>query len=443
MADYHSLLTRAVANLPNGGTPATREAIYVRARKALIEQLRSLRPPLPESDIAREANALDAAIAQIEARYGSPYVAPSSAPSPPAAPSASPPGGKPGASPPPSPKPGAPTAPAQPVGFQRPVTPGSPQSAPMAGSPAPSASPSRPPSQAGWPAPAGGSGQPSVPLRTPPPTSPPPRPQPASAANPAAAPAGKLAAAAAPEAPPGRPQPAFAGARPASSLGAKSSATSSAIGTKDVREDNFQPPPDLAKSARSRWADEVHGSAAPPVVATRPDELVESAAAPEVPGEFDRPGAGARQDFEAQRPVAPGNDDGKPKPWLWIAAAVALGVVLAVAGAAILMRQKPQDLAIKPPVEATAPRSAAAGKDCRARRGDPGDPCRARCCRERAESGSIGRPRARQRTRWPQRRVHLRRPRPPRRRRAALRCSSLRPTIRRSRWSAWARRCGR
>ena len=99
----------------------------------------------------------------------------------------------------------------------------------------------------------------------------------------------------------------------------------------------------------------MHGSAAPPVVATRPDELVELAAAPEVPGEFDRPGAGARQDFEAQRPVAPGNDDGKPKPWLWIAAAVALGVVLAVAGAAILMRQKPQDLAIKPPVEATAP----------------------------------------------------------------------------------------
>ena len=98
----------------------------------------------------------------------------------------------------------------------------------------------------------------------------------------------------------------------------------------------------------------MHASAAPPVVATRPDEPVQWAAAPEVPGEFDRPGAGARQDFEGQRPVAPGIDPAKPKPWLWIAAAVALGVVLAVAGAAILMRQKPQDLAIKPPVEATA-----------------------------------------------------------------------------------------
>ena len=120
MADYHSLLTRAVANLPSGGTPATREAIYVRARKALIEQLRSLRPPLPESDIAREANALDAAIAQIEARYGSQYVAPSSAPSPPAAPSTSPPAGKPVAAPPPSPKPGAPTAPSPARSFPAP-----------------------------------------------------------------------------------------------------------------------------------------------------------------------------------------------------------------------------------------------------------------------------------------------------------------------------------
>src|SRR5271168_4916144 len=101
MADYHSLLTRAVANLPSGGTPATREAIYVRARNALIEQLRSLRPPLPESDIAREANALDAAIAQIEASYGSQHAAPSSAASSPA--SASPGGGKPGVMPP-SPK---------------------------------------------------------------------------------------------------------------------------------------------------------------------------------------------------------------------------------------------------------------------------------------------------------------------------------------------------
>jgi hypothetical protein len=112
---------------------------------------------------------------------------------------------------------------------------------------------------------------------------------------------------------------------------------------------------DLAKAVRTTRVDEVHASDAPPVVATRPDEPVQWAAAPEVPSDFDRPAAASRQDGEGQRPVAPGADATKPKPWLWIAAAVVLGVVLAVAGAAILMRQKPQDLAIKPPPEAAEP----------------------------------------------------------------------------------------
>ncbi len=66
MADYYSLLSRAVSNLPKSSPASARRAIYDRARKALIGQLRSLKPPLPESDIAREENALDAAIAQIE-----------------------------------------------------------------------------------------------------------------------------------------------------------------------------------------------------------------------------------------------------------------------------------------------------------------------------------------------------------------------------------------
>jgi hypothetical protein len=91
------------------------------------------------------------------------------------------------------------------------------------------------------------------------------------------------------------------------------------------------------------------------VVATRPDEPVQSAGAPEVPAEIDRPGLTTRPELEIQRPVAPGVDVAKSKPWLWIAAAVLLGIVIAVAGAAILMRQKPQDLAIKPPIEAPKP----------------------------------------------------------------------------------------
>jgi hypothetical protein len=128
------------------------------------------------------------------------------------------------------------------------------------------------------------------------------------------------------------------------------------VGASDGKEENFPGLGlDLAKAIRSTRTDDAHASDAPPVVATRPDEPVQSAAAPEVPSEIDRPGATARQDLEGQRPVAPGLDASKPKPWLWIIAAVALGVVLAVAGAAILMRQKPQDLAIKPPVEAAEP----------------------------------------------------------------------------------------
>jgi hypothetical protein len=82
---------------------------------------------------------------------------------------------------------------------------------------------------------------------------------------------------------------------------------------------------------------------------------VQSGDAPQVAAELDRPGLAFRPDAEIQRPVAPSLDVAKPKPWPWIAAAVLLGVVLAVAAAAILMRQKPQDLAIKPAVEAPQP----------------------------------------------------------------------------------------
>ena len=118
MADYHSLLMRAVANLPNSGTPATRGAIYERARKALLEQLRSLRPPLPESDITREETALDAAIAEIEDRYGPQDPAPPLASPPPTPPVA----GKPVA----APRPAPPPPPPQFSTVQRPSAPAAP-----------------------------------------------------------------------------------------------------------------------------------------------------------------------------------------------------------------------------------------------------------------------------------------------------------------------------
>lgn len=68
MAEYYPLLAKAVSGLPDS-TPAMRHAIYERARKALLGQLRALQPPVPEADIEKESQALDVAVARIEAEY--------------------------------------------------------------------------------------------------------------------------------------------------------------------------------------------------------------------------------------------------------------------------------------------------------------------------------------------------------------------------------------
>ncbi len=65
MADYYPLLAKAVAKLTEA-TPEARQEIYERARNALAGQLRNLDPPVPEEAIAREAQALEIAVAQVE-----------------------------------------------------------------------------------------------------------------------------------------------------------------------------------------------------------------------------------------------------------------------------------------------------------------------------------------------------------------------------------------
>jgi hypothetical protein len=66
MTDYHPLIARAVEGLERS-TGEARRALYERARNALVTQLRSVDPPLSESEITKERLALEDAIRKVEA----------------------------------------------------------------------------------------------------------------------------------------------------------------------------------------------------------------------------------------------------------------------------------------------------------------------------------------------------------------------------------------
>jgi hypothetical protein len=63
--DYYPVIAQSVNRLEQS-TTETRQAIYDRARAAMIAQLRSLTPSLSESDINREQLALDRSIRKVE-----------------------------------------------------------------------------------------------------------------------------------------------------------------------------------------------------------------------------------------------------------------------------------------------------------------------------------------------------------------------------------------
>src|SRR6185369_12068703 len=65
MADYYPLVAKAVAGLEKN-TGEGRRALYERARKALVDQLRGVTPPLSETDITRERLALEESIRKVE-----------------------------------------------------------------------------------------------------------------------------------------------------------------------------------------------------------------------------------------------------------------------------------------------------------------------------------------------------------------------------------------
>src|ERR1700739_1623128 len=66
MADYYPLIPRAIAGLDPSAPGESRRALYERARTALIAQLRSVEPPLSESEITRERLSLKEAVRKVE-----------------------------------------------------------------------------------------------------------------------------------------------------------------------------------------------------------------------------------------------------------------------------------------------------------------------------------------------------------------------------------------
>jgi hypothetical protein len=68
MAEYYPLLAKAVSGLPEP-TREARHALYERARNALLNQLRNIQPPVAESDIERESQALASAAARLETEF--------------------------------------------------------------------------------------------------------------------------------------------------------------------------------------------------------------------------------------------------------------------------------------------------------------------------------------------------------------------------------------
>jgi hypothetical protein len=83
MADYYPLLDKVISGLKTS-TPQSRGAIYDHARRVMRAYLGDLQPPLAEDAMAREAQALEAAIARLERGffYFPPVAAAQSPPSP-------------------------------------------------------------------------------------------------------------------------------------------------------------------------------------------------------------------------------------------------------------------------------------------------------------------------------------------------------------------------
>ena len=69
MADFHSVIAEAVGRLPEQSAER-RHKLYRRAQAALLDQIRSLDPPVSDAERARLQRLLDEEISRVEAHYG-------------------------------------------------------------------------------------------------------------------------------------------------------------------------------------------------------------------------------------------------------------------------------------------------------------------------------------------------------------------------------------
>jgi hypothetical protein len=357
MADYFSLLSKAVSNLPKSGAASARQAIYARARAALLRQLRSLGPSLSEADIAREEASLEAAIARLEGQFAAPAPV---APPPPAAPLSRPVE--------------APTrAPAFAAAAK--FDAGKSDAAkPDAGKSEAAAPPRFAPFKPSAPAPAA----PEAPhraaepyLRAPSPAAPP---KPAAPAKPELP-----ARPAAPEAPmrPAAPRPAFApagGAALRPTIGAEAP-TRPTLGAKPPAAPHYSPPP---PPPLHRASEAPPPAFAPPIDAAASDDYDAEGPAPRIDpaAGLDRVAyAPAMVESDSLRPSAPSRVEApRANPLLWVGLAVVVGIVLSIAVAALVLRQRPQDLAIKETPEASDSQPTAPAAKIAERVGGPATP---------------------------------------------------------------------
>ena len=127
-------------------------------------------------------------------------------------------------------------------------------------------------------------------------------------------------------------------------------------------------PANLAKVVPSAEEEQGESAVAPPVTSALADDATPTNIALVEPVDVERVGTA-----EGQRPFAPTAFAEKRRSWPWLALAVVLGVVLSIATAAILMRQKPQDLAIAPPAEPQQEGAQSPAKIAQRAQSSPGD----------------------------------------------------------------------